>query len=60
MQDVEALHPAFAADDLQTGVRLDVAHVHTRTAGVRELYQTVEFGLGMVFGGLKDALGVPS
>ena len=59
-QDVVALHPSLAADDLQTRVGLDVAHVHTHARGVGELYEAVELGLVTVILGTEDFGVVPT
>ena len=53
-QDIVALHPSLAADDLQTGVRLDVTDVHTGTARVRKFDESVKFRLGVILARLKD------
>ena len=42
-QDVIALHAAFAGDDIEPGVGLDVADVQSRSARIRELDKRVKF-----------------
>ena len=44
-QHVIPLHPALARNHLKAGIRLDMAHVHARAAGIGEFHQRVEFGL---------------
>ena len=58
-QDVVALHTALSADDLQTGVGLDVTHVHTYARGVGEFYEAVELGLFAVILSAEDLGVVP-
>ena len=44
-EDVVALHPLLARDDVDRGEGARMAHMQTRGAGVRELDQAVELGL---------------
>ena len=58
-EDVVALHSSLAANDLKSGVGLDVTHVHTHARGVGELHEPVELRLvGMILCG-EDAGLVP-
>ena len=45
VQDIIALHPLFAADDVHRGERARMADVQARGRGVRELDKAVELGL---------------
>ena len=44
VQDIIALHPLFAADDVHRGERARMADVQARGRGVRELDEAVELG----------------
>ena len=59
-QDVVALHPALAADDLHAGICLDVADVHTSAARIGKLYESVELGQREVAYSFKRALFFPA
>ena len=48
MQDVEALHPLVAADDVGGGVTLGMPHVKPRARRIREHVEAVELGLRRV------------
>ena len=48
-QHIVALHPALPADNLQTGICFDVAHVHAVSGRVRKFHQRIELRLGVVF-----------
>ena len=58
-QYIIALHPALAADNFQTGIRLDVSYVHTVTGGIREFYQRIELRLGVIFLGTERTVFFP-
>ena len=59
VQDIIALHPLFAADDVHRGERARMADVQARGGRVRELDQRVEFRLGMVDLGMEGILVLP-
>ena len=56
VQDVEALHPLEAADDVGGGVPLGVADVQPRAAGVGEHVEDVELGPPAVEVGGREGL----
>ena len=66
MQDVEAVHPLVAADDVGGGVAFRMADVQARAAGVGEHVEHVEFRLRGVeiriarTGGAEGFLGLPA
>ena len=45
-QDIIAFHSSLSGNYLKAGICLNVSNVHTCTAGIRELYQTIELRLG--------------
>ena len=59
-QNVVSLHPSLAGYYFQTGIGLDVTNVHTGTAGIRELHQTVKFRFAVIFGCVENAFVFPS
>ena len=50
MEDVVALHPLHAADDIRRRVAFGVADVKALPRGIREHVQSVVFGLGKIMG----------
>jgi hypothetical protein len=59
-KDVIALHSFLSGNNFKTGIRLDMTNVHTCTAGIRELYERIEFRKCMVFLGFKCVFFVPN
>ena len=53
-QDIVALHPALSGKDFHTAVCLNMSDVHAGSAGIRELYETVEFRLAAEILSLKE------
>ena len=49
-----AFHTTFSGNNLQTGICFDMSYVHTGTAWIWELYQTIEFRFVTVIFGFED------
>ena len=58
-QDVIALETALSADDLQTGVRLDMADMHAVAGRIRELDQRIELRLAAAVLRAEGAVRIP-
>ena len=58
-KDIVALQAALAADNLQTGVSLDMADVHTVAGRIREFDQRIELRLAAAVLGAEGAVGIP-
>ena len=54
---IVAFHAAFAGDDVHCGVAARMTDMQTRSGGVRELNQSIEFGL-FVAGFRLEAMGI--
>ena len=57
-QNIVALHPLFAGDDIHGSERSGVTDMQSLTRGVRELDQSVELGTGRVAGYGRIGLGL--
>ena len=58
-EHVVAFHAALAGDDVHGRVGAGMAHVQAVSAGVGELDQAVELGLGVVIGGGEGLVVIP-
>ena len=58
-QYIVALHPALAGYNFKSGIRLDMAYMHTGAAGVRKLDKAVELRLDAGFLCVKNAVLFP-
>ena len=58
-QYVVSLHTALTGNYLKSRIRLDMSYVHTGSAGIGELDQAIELGLGMIFRRLENVLFIP-
>ena len=56
---VVAFHSLLSGNNLKAGIRLDMADVHTKSAGIREFHEGVEFRERIVLFRFENVILVP-